>query len=190
MESALIVSYSEKSTEFFSDFLRVVASMREVVKVKTCGEARRQLLSRDFDLIIINAPLSDETGEDLAKHIASRGESQVILVVKAEFFDEISAMCEPYGILTLAKPMNKSLFWSAFSLAKSALGGMRRMQAENTKLKQQINDIRLVNRAKCILVSHINMTEQEAHRYIEKQAMDMRSTRLEVASGIIKTYEN
>ena len=34
------------------------------------------------------------------------------------------------------------------------------------------------------------MTEPQAHRYIEKQAMDLRITRREVAEGIISTYEN
>jgi response regulator NasT len=34
------------------------------------------------------------------------------------------------------------------------------------------------------------MSEQEAHRYIEKQAMDMRSAKRVVAEGILKLYEN
>ena len=32
------------------------------------------------------------------------------------------------------------------------------------------------------------MTEAEAHRYIEKQAMDLRLSRKEVAENIIHTY--
>jgi response regulator NasT len=36
----------------------------------------------------------------------------------------------------------------------------------------------------------MKMSEQEAHRYIEKQSMDMRSTRRIVAEGILKKYEN
>jgi response regulator NasT len=33
------------------------------------------------------------------------------------------------------------------------------------------------------------MTEGQAHRYIEKQAMDMRTPRKEIAENILKTYE-
>jgi response regulator NasT len=36
----------------------------------------------------------------------------------------------------------------------------------------------------------MKMSEQEAHRYIEKQAMDVRSSRRIVAEGILNRYEN
>ena len=47
----------------------------------------------------------------------------------------------------------------------------------------------MIDRAKCILIQYLNMTEAEAHRYIEKQAMDMRSTKRVIAEGILRTYE-
>lgn len=189
MDSALIVSSSEKSAAFFSEMLGP-ASISHIVALGTCGEARRLLLERDFDLVIINAPLRDESGENLARHIAGKGASQVILVVKSEYFEEVSAQTEEHGVLTIAKPINKVLFWSALKLAKSAASRLKSIQSENVRLKQKIEDIRIVDRAKCILISYLGMREQEAHRYIEKQAMDMRTTKRAVAEGILKTYEN
>src|SRR5690606_21119762 len=99
------------------------------------------------------------------------GVSQVILVVKAEFFEEVSAETEEYGVLTVAKPINKTLFWYALKLARSAGSRLKNIQAENTSLKQKIEDIRVIDRAKCILISYLRMSEPEAHRYLEKQAM-------------------
>lgn len=189
MDSALIVSSFEKGTAFFSEIL-VSASIGHIVTLQTGGEARRLLMERDFDLVVINAPLHDEAGENLSQYIASRGVSQVILVVKSEYFEEVSRLTEEYGVLTVAKPINRTLFWSALKLAKASALRLKRMQSENSKLKQKIEDIRIVDRAKCILISYLSMSEQEAHRYIEKQAMDMRTTRRAVAEGILKTYEN
>lgn len=189
MESALIVSSSEKSIAFFTEMLNS-ASIDQIVTLRSCGEARRLLLERDFDLIVINAPLHDESGESLSCHIASKGISQVILVVKSEHFEEVSAHTEEYGVLTVSKPINRTLFWSALKLAKSAGSRLKRMHSENSKLKQKIEDIRIIDRAKCILISHLKMSEQEAHRYIEKKAMDMRLTKRVIAEGILKLYEN
>jgi response regulator NasT len=189
MESALIVSSLEKGTDFFSGILNA-AGFHQVITLKSCGEVRRLLLERSFDLIIINTPLPDESGESLSRFIAVKGTSQVILVVKNEFFDAVSAVCEEDGVLTISKPINKVIFWSALSLAKSAHKRLKRVHSENTKLKQRIEDIRVIDRAKCILISYTNLNEQDAHRYIEKQAMDMRSTKREVAENILKTYEN
>jgi len=189
LDSALIISGSEKSIAFFTEILSS-ASINKIVTLKSCGEARRFLLERDVDLVIINAPLKDETGESLSRHIASKGISQVILVVKSEYFEEMSASTEEDGVLTVSKPINKALFWAALKLAKSAGKRVKLMRAENSKLKQKIEDIRIIDRAKCILISYFRMSEQEAHRYIEKQAMDMRTTKRAVAEGILKTYEN
>jgi len=189
MDSALIVSYSEEGANFFAELLNA-ADIYQIVALKSCGEARRLLLERDFDLVIINTPLRDESGESLSRHIASKGISQVILAVKNEYFDEVSAVCEDDGVLTIAKPTSKSVFWFALKLCKSAQNKLKRIQVENAKVKQKIEDIRIVDRAKCILITYMNMSEKEAHRYIEKQAMDMRSTKRAIAEGILKTYEH
>jgi AmiR/NasT family two-component response regulator len=189
MESALIIASSQKHIAYFTEILSA-ASIRKIVTLPTCGEARRLLVTQDFDLVIINAPLSDETGENLSRQIASKGMAQVILVVASEYFDAVSALCENDGVLTISKPIHREVFWSALMLARAAQKRLAYMQAENRKLKQKIEDIRIVDRAKCILISYMSMSEQEAHRYIEKQAMDMRVSRREIAEGILKTYEN
>jgi len=189
MESALIVSGRDKSASFFTEMLNA-ASVGQIAALASGGEARRLLLERDFDLVIVNAPLRDESGEGLSRYIVSRSASQVILAVKSEHFDAASAVGEDDGVLVISKPVNRAVFCSALALAKSARGRIKRLQEENARLRRKIEDIRIVDRAKWILISYLKMSEQEAHRYIEKQAMDMRSTKRTIAEGILKTYDN
>ena len=189
MENALIISNSENDTALFTGFLKA-ASVHQVTSLQSCGSAGKLILKQDFDLIIVDSPLPDESGESFSRHAAAQGVSQVILLVKEEAFDSASAACEDDGVLVIAKPVDKSLLWSALSLAKSVQSRVKRMQAENAQLKQKIEDLRIIDRAKWILISSMKMNEQEAHRYIEKQAMDMRSSRRFVAEGILKRYEN
>ncbi|MCL2053974.1 MAG: ANTAR domain-containing protein [Oscillospiraceae bacterium] len=189
MESALIVSSSEKGTAFFADIL-TAAQVNKITVLKTCSEARRALLDRDFDLVIVNAMLKDESGESFSRQVAGDGLAQVILVVKNQYFDEVSAICENDGVLTISKPVNKTVLWSALTLAKSAQSRLKRVQAENVQLKQKIEDIKIIDRAKYMLISYLDMNEQDAHRYIEKQAMDMRTSRRAIAERILKTYES
>ena len=63
------------------------------------------------------------------------------------------------------------------------------MEQKTKALQQKVADIHTVNHAKWLLIQHDNMTENEAHRFIEKQAMDMRLSRREVAESIIRTYD-
>ena len=51
-----------------------------------------------------------------------------------------------------------------------------------------MEEIRQVNRAKMLLMQSLSMTEQEAHRYLEKQAMDRGMKRLAVAEEVIRNY--
>ena len=104
MESVLIVSNSMNATSFIIEMLNA-ASIRDIANLKSCGEARRLLLEREFDLVVVNSPLGDESGESLSRHIASSSIAQVILVVKSEFYDEVSVICEEDGVLTVSRPV-------------------------------------------------------------------------------------
>ena len=188
MDSALIVS-GEKGIAYFTEVL-TSASFGDIVGVSPAGEARRLLIERDFDICIVNAPLSDEHGARLAESTAERGTIGVILCVRAEHFDEISAKVEDYGVVTVSKPLSRALFWNALKLTMATHRRMQSMQSENRRLVQKLEDIRVVDRAKCMLISYLSMSESEAHKYIEKQAMDKRLTKREIAERILKTYEN
>ena len=189
MNSALIVSVTQKSTDFFMDMLRE-AAVTHIASACSCGEARRLLLERAFDLLIVNAPLRDESGEGLARYAAVQGGAQVILVVPSEHYDAVSAVCENDGVLTIEKPIHRAVFWSSLKLVQAAQNRFNRIQDENSRLRQKIEDIRIVDRAKCILISCLHMSEQEAHRHIEKQAMDMRTSKRAIAESVLRIYEN
>jgi len=189
MESALIVSTSEKDASLFSALLNE-AEISVIKNVQSCESANKIILKQNFDLVIIDPPLSDESGESFSRYIAGKGISQVILIVKEESFDSIFAEYDKDGILTISKPIDKIGFRSVLSIVKTVQSRVKRIQEENAQLKQKIADIRIIDRAKCLLISCMKMSEQESHRYIEKQAMDMRSSKRLVAEGILKRYEN
>ena len=186
---ALIISCTKKGVMLFSESL-LSASINQITILASAGEVRRMLLEKDFDIIIIDAPLADESGESLARHIATKCFSQVIIAVNSEHFNAVSAICQKDGILVISKPVDEKFFWSVLSLAKSVINKLNRIHNENIKLMQKIEDIRIIDRAKCLLISCINLTEQEAHRFIEKQAMDLRSSKRKIAEEILKTYAN
>lgn len=150
--------------------------------------ARQLLVDGEYDLVMINAPLIDETGEQLAKDIANSS-SQAILFVKADYFEEISTATIDYGVITIAKPINRSIFWTTLKYVTAVYNKFNRIEQENRKLKQKIEDIKLVDKAKCILIEFEKLSEEDAHKFIEKQAMDSRSTRREVAKTIISKYK-
>jgi response regulator NasT len=61
---------------------------------------------------------------------------------------------------------------------------------ELESLQAKMEEMRLVNRAKLILVQRFKMSEKDAHRFIEKNAMDRCVKRRTIAESIIRTYQN
>lgn len=189
VNSALIVSGSDKGIELIAQLLNSDAKTH-IVSAKSGTEARRLINAADYDLIVINTPLPDEFGDDFAVTITEISTSGVILIVKNEMADDVSARVELSGVLTVPKPIIRQVFMQAQKLALASKNRIMSLKNENISLHQKIEEIRLVTRAKCVLIQYLDMTESQAHRYIEKQAMDMRATRQEIAQNILKTYEN
>ena len=94
--NALVVSANEKFNQVLASIMPPDEFVSEVVG--NVGEARRVLLERDFDIVIVNTPLPDEFGVNFAIDTGDRTGSGVLLCVNAEFFDEVTDKCEDYGI--------------------------------------------------------------------------------------------
>lgn len=185
--SVLVVSGTDKGADFIRDMLDP-ADYFPVTVAESAWEARGLLADTAFDYIIINAPLPDEFGYELARSASEDSSAGVILIVKSEFFDETCYRVEEHGVFTLAKPLTRQLFTQALRLLSAARSRLCRVENENRRLQVKLEETRTVDRAKWALIEYLKMDEKQAYKYIEKQAMDMRTTKLVIAENIIKTY--
>ena len=158
------------------------------VRVTTdVASARRCLLEHLYDIVVINAPLPDDFGTQLALDVSDSSGAGVLLLVKAEHYPDLDARLSPYGILTLQKPTSPQLITQSLQLLCGTRERLRRMEQKTASIEEKMAEIRLVNRAKCLLIERRSMTEQEAHRYLEKQAMDRCTSRRVIAEELIRT---
>ena len=151
------------------------------------GEIRRLALESTMDLVVLNTPLKDEFGTRLALDLADYNIA-VLLMVQG-VFDQVCYKVEDYGVLTLAKPVSRQSFYTAVKLLTAMRAKMLRMEKKNQALQEKMQDIRTINRAKWLLITNLQMTEDEAHYHIEKKAMNSRLSRREAAEEIIRTYD-
>lgn len=160
-----------------------------VVHAKSVAEAQRRLLEGIYDIVIINAPLPDDFGLRLAISTCTDSSSGVLLLVKNDLYNEIYTKAMPYGVLTLSKPTNSQLIVQSLRVLCATRERLRQMEQKQMSVEKKIEEIRLVNRAKWLLIECLGMKESDAHRYIEKQAMDLRISKSEMAENIIRTYK-
>ncbi len=189
MGRALIVSAGASSNEYIAARLSELGYTRPVI-VPSGAEARRRMPESDFELIVVNAPLPDEFGHEVCINAVEQTDAGVVFLVKAAQAEPLLAPLSDQGVLLLSKPFTTPFFLQAMHMAAASNHRLQRMRQENARMQEKIAQIRLVSRAKCCLVEHEHLTEAEAHRRIEKQAMDTRRDRTEIAQEILDSYED
>ena len=166
--SVLLVSSPAK----FNEFVLGLLPQNRFSPVKTAPDvttARRCLLESRFDIIIINSPLPDEFGTRLALDMSEDSGAGVLLFVKAEHYPDISARVAPYGVLTISKPTTSQIVLQSLFLLCGPRERLRRMEQKTASLEAKMEEIRIVNRAKWLLIDRLKMTEAEAHAILKNR---------------------
>lgn len=185
--SVLVVSSSESFNNAALDLLPP-SDYQPVCFTSNISEAKRYFAERSFDFVIINSPLPDDNGTRFAIDCCGSMTTAVLLLTRAEIHAEVHSKVVSHGVFTLPKPTSKVIMSQALGWLASARERLRKLEKKTLSVEERMEEIRIVNRAKILLVSELHMTEPEAHRYIEKQAMDTCAPKREIAERIIKTY--
>ena len=185
--SVLIVSASESFNSALSALLPP-SRYQPICIISDISSAKRAITEREFDFVIINSPLPDNPGIRFAIDTSNDRESVVLLMVRAELNEEIYFKTAEHGVFTLPKPTSKAMMGIALSWLSCARERLRKNKKKTLSLEEKMAEIRIVNRAKWLLISELKMDESQAHRYIEKQAMDRCVSKKEIAEEIIKIY--
>ena len=124
----------------------------------------------------------------LAADLCAEKGTVPLLLVPADLFAEIGTRMQTQGVFTLSKPTSSMMLSQALRWMAAARERLRRTEKKTATIEEKMEEIRLVNRAKWLLIEQLKMTESDAHRYIEKQAMDRCVSRREIAQNIIRIY--
>ena len=185
--SVLVVSSTENFHNAMTAMLPEV-SFQPIVNISTVAAAQRALAERGFDFVIINAPLKDDLGMRFAIDCSTSHNALVLFLISNEIHGEVYAKVAQHGVFTLAKPMNRQSMANALRWLLTVKRKLSGFEKKTTKIEDKMDEIRLVNKAKWLLISNEGLLEPEAHRYLEKEAMDRCVTKKQVAEEIINKY--
>ena len=187
--TVLFVTSPLKDEEALRDTLTPPHFARGEVLFSASKARMRQSVS-PADIVVINLPLPDEYGTKLAADLTADRYTGVLLLCPGEAYEQVADEMEPLGVFTLKKPCSRQTMYQAARLLTAALAKVTEYERRTTALQASVDEIRLVSRAKWVLISQMDMDEKAAHRYIEKRAMDERKTRGEIARQILSAYDN
>lgn len=189
MPSILVLSRKLESANVMKSFL-CASNMRDITCIQDVSEARMTLQRKAFDIIIVDLPYTMDKHElSFVLSLSEAGDAFIIVLIKKEQYPMIRDKVEKFGVFTVSKPILADVFTQVLSFATAAKQRYQQYQVKNEKLLDKISEIKFVDRAKCLLIEHEYMSEAQAHKYIEKQAMNERMTRKSIAEQVIQKYE-
>lgn len=185
--SVLVVSAAEKLNTLLAELLPET-HYDPVRTVSSISAAKRAWSERRYDFVIINTPLPDDPGTRFAMDAGSTAGTAVLLLVRSEIYTDIRDKVTDAGVFTLSRPCSRATLSLSLDWMATMRERLRGMEVKSLSVEEKMEEIRAVNRAKWLLITELQMEEPQAHRYIEKQAMDRSISKRKVAEEIIKTY--
>ena len=167
--SALIVSASDQ----FDTIAKKSLTRFITIETRKSGAlARRATLERDYDLVIINGPLPDENGIELSLDIAERNNGNVLLVIPQDNYEDILDQVTDQCVLVITKPSPKGRLDKAIRLMVAIRNKQYVLENKLASVQEKLEEQRVVNKAKLLLIEKKHMSEDDAHKYIGKLAMN------------------
>ncbi|MBO4862869.1 MAG: ANTAR domain-containing protein [Eubacterium sp.] len=185
--SILIVSSSEQLVTFIKKVLPK-GRFNRIEVAHSASQAKRELVESAYDIVLVSSPLPDEMGVDFAMDVNERYTSSVLLAVPGEVEGEVTSRVIDYGVITIPKPLTPKSLDNSVRIVLAFREKFKKAAKKVTTLEDKMEEIRIVNRAKLILVEKEGMSEDEAHRYIGKSAMDRSLTRRQVSEEILAKF--
>lgn len=187
MKTVLLVSSSVK---FFGQIKSVADfSDCELLRATGMNEAKKYLLVGGVEAAVINCPLSDGFGFDTAVSVAENYGISILLFVKNDLAQSVrEKIGDNPNVTVISKPADGET-------VKAAVNALKENLPQNPPVKKEESDsalaeLKLISRAKILLMRQFSMNEAQAHRYLEKRAMDTGRTKKAIAQGIITAYRN
>lgn len=156
----------------------------------TGGMKLREICSRgETDIAVMILPLENEFGLETALHISRLDKCGLLILVPGKVYEEVCTKGAGISAPILPRSASGAMVTNMLRFLEGQRAKISALYEENEGLRRSVDEMKLVNRAKCVLIEYLRISEQEAHRQLQKRAMDKRITLTDAAADVLKVYE-
>jgi two-component system, response regulator PdtaR len=141
------------------------------------------------DLVIMDVKMPRRDGIDAASEIASKRIAPIVVLTAFSQRELVERARDAGAMAYLVKPFSITDLVPAIELALSRFAEISALEQEVATLSDRLETRKLVERAKGLLQSKHKMTEPEAFKWIQRAAMDRRTTMRRVAEVVLETLD-
>lgn len=137
------------------------------------------------DLVVMDVKMPVLDGISAAKRIVAQRIAPVLILTAFSQRELVERAREAGAMAYLVKPFSKADLVPAIEMALSRHEELTQLEREVADLTERLETRKLVDRAKGLLQAEFGLTEPDAFRWIQKSAMDKRTSMREVARVVI-----
>jgi response regulator NasT len=141
------------------------------------------------DLVILDVKMPKRDGIEAASEIAGQRIAPVVILTAFSQRDLVERARDAGAMAYLVKPFAKRDLVPAVELAISRFTELQALETEVAGLTERLETRKVVERAKGLLQTKQGMTEPEAFKWIQRAAMDRRTTMKRVAEVVLETLD-
>ena len=138
------------------------------------------------DLVIMDVKMPKKDGIDAAGEIVAEQIAPVVILTAFSQRELIERARDAGAMAYLVKPFSKADLLPAIELAVARYAETAALRIEVADISQRLEARKIIDRAKGLLMTHQKMTEPEAFRWIQRTAMDRRTSMQAVAGAVLE----
>ncbi len=138
------------------------------------------------DLVILDVKMPGKDGIAVAAEIAGQQIAPVIILTAYSDRELIQRALDAGAMTYLAKPFSSATLLPAMELAAARWAETVELRAAVADANERLLARKVIDRAKGVLMTQAKMTEPQAFRWLQRTAMDRRTSLDSVARDVIE----
>jgi AmiR/NasT family two-component response regulator len=171
--------------QFFRGALEKQLRHHVVGEAADGAEMVRTVLEQKPDLIVFDIHMPALDGLDALRKIYDQQIIAAVAITADRDIELVRRAMEEHVLAYLVKPVQEHQLEPALQVAWARFQELRNLTTENTSLRQTLENRKIVERAKGVLMKRQRLTEADAYRRIQRAAMNRRQTMLAIAQSIL-----
>ena len=139
-------------------------------------------------LVMMDIKMPGTDGLEAARTLAAERLAPVVMLTAFSQRELVESARDAGAMAYLVKPFSKTDVVPAIELAASRHAEVTALEQEVAGLTERLETRKAVERAKGLLMARKKMSEPDAFRWIQRTAMDRRTTMRAVADAVVETF--
>jgi AmiR/NasT family two-component response regulator len=175
--------------QFLKDTLEKTLGHQVIGEAATGTDMVRTVLELEPDVVIFDIHLPRLNGLDALRQIYQERIVAAVAVTADRDEELVRRALEEHVLAFLVKPVEAHQLGPALHVARARFEELRELTEENASLRQTLQNRKIIERAKGVLMKRYRWTEAEAFRRLQRGAMNRRTTMIELAQNVLNGIE-